>query len=167
MRKLLCAVLVALLAPAALAAQGPPTTPGSTRAKTAQPGDDRPALTADQAKSGAIARVRSDLAAGRLNGGYPFGKQNASATIRPDNILATGVLFNPTGGKNGIYVVGVTAPGSPGHVRVLIDAKTGAVLDSKVGSFQWGVTSPDWWVKGLSAPPAAKKGEDTLSVKAR
>ncbi len=155
MRKLLGAVLVALLIPGALAAQ---KVPPVKNAPVAQPA----VITLSQAQTTALARVRGDLGPQRLNGGYPFGKGT-----QPSALKSAGALFNPTGGKNGIYVVGVTAPNATGHVRVLVDAKTGAVISTKVSSFQWGVNAPDWWVKGLDSQPAAKKGEDTLSVKAR
>ncbi len=152
MRKLHALVLIALLLPIGAAAQD---TPSGER--------KRPTVTEQQARTAAVARVRGDLSAGKLN---TWG-MGTGGGIRPANVTAAGALFNPTGGKNGIYVVGVTAPGAKGHVRVLVDAKSGAVLDTKVGSWSWGAT-PDWWVKGLnSAPPAAKKGEDTLTVKAR
>ncbi len=151
MRKLYALVLSALLLPAGAAAQD---TPSGER--------QRPAVTEQQARTVAVARVRGDLAAGKLN---TWGTGTGGG-IRSARVTAAGALFNPTGGKNGLYVVGVTAPGARGHVRVLVDAQSGAVLDTKVSSWSWGVT-PDWWVKGLSAPPTEKKGEDTLSVKGR
>ncbi len=147
MRSPFALVLAALLLPVALSAQKVPPVK----------------VSLDQARSAALTQVRGDLAAGKLNawgGGQGGG-------IKGANLKAAGALFNPTGGKS-VYVLGVTAPNTSGHVRVIVDAATGAVLDTKVSAFQWGVSAtPDWWVKGLNAPPAEKKGEDTLSAKAR
>ncbi len=145
MRKLLGAVLVALLIPTVLAAQKPATAGEEIGRKVPV------FITASQAQTAALARVRGDLAAGKLNawGGGTGGG------IRPANLVAQGALFNLTGGKS-VYVIGVTSPNTGGHVRVIVDAKSGAVVDTKVSSFQWGVTAPDWWVKGLNSPPPAK-----------
>ncbi len=140
MQKLFAVMLAVVLLPLGAAAQD---TPSGER--------KQPTVTEQQARTAAVTRVRGDLAAGKLNawgGGQGGG-------IRPANVAAAGALFNPTGGKNGIYVVGVTASGAQGHVRVLVDAKSGAVLATQVGSWDWGAT-PDWWVKGLNSPPPAR-----------
>ncbi len=103
-----------------------------------------------KAQTAALARVRGDLGAGKLSawgGGQGGG-------LRPETVTASRTLFNPTGGKNGspIYVVLASASKAKGQVRVIVDATSGAVLSSTHRIFK-GAT-PDWWVKGLDAPPA-------------
>ncbi len=140
MRKLLGAVLTLLLIPVAVAAQKPVS------------------ITADQARTAALARVRSDLAAGTLKawgdeGGRP---------IRPATLAARADQVDDI--HKHLYVVAVTAPNARGHVRVVMNRSTGAVLSSRLASWDWG-NSPSWWAKGLDAAPVEKKGEDTLSAK--
>ncbi len=115
-------------------------------------GEKRPAprISQTKAQSVALERVRADLGAGQLaawGGGQGGG-------IRPADVTASRTLFNPTGGKNGspIYVVLAGASKAKGQVRVIVDATSGAVLSSTHRIFE-GAT-PDWWVKGLDAPPA-------------
>ncbi len=147
MHKLLPVVLMAVLLPAGAAAQKvPPVRNAPTRM---EPG----VITLDQASNAAVGRVRGDLAAGKLaawGGGQGGG-------IKPASVSANKALFNPTGGRDGkgVYVVAVTAAGATGHVRVLVDPKTGGVLATELSSFQWGV-APAWWQQGLSSPPPAK-----------
>ncbi len=141
MRKLYPILVAVLLLPAVVNAASPGT-----------PREAPGVITLQQAIDHALASTRSDLAAGKLNawgGGQGGG-------IRPASLAGAGALFNPTGGK-AVYVIGVTAPNARGHVRVIVDARSGAVLDTKVSSFQWGVTAPDWWVKGQNSPPSAKR----------
>ncbi len=105
-----------------------------------------------RAQSVALERVRGDLGAGRL-GAWGGGQGGG---IRPTDVSASRTLFNPTGGKNGspVYVVLVGASKAKGEVRVIVDATSGAVLSSTHRTFE-GAT-PDWWVKGLDAPPARR-----------
>ncbi len=130
MRKLFAVVLAAVVVPGALAAQKVPPVKNAPVARSG-------VITLSQAQSAAVARVRSDLAAGKLNawgGGQGGG-------IRPASVVAAGALFNPTGGKNGtpIWVVGVKAPNAKGYVRVTIDAKTGAAVGGLVAdTLDWG-----------------------------
>ncbi len=143
MRTVWAGMLVALLLPAAAVAQKP-GEPG------AEVGRKVPVfrVSKDAAINTAVARVRSDLAAGKLSawgGGQGGG-------IRP---TAVAVKSGQVATAEGNYVVGVTAPNAPGHVRVVVNGQTGAVVSAQIASWDWGM-SPDWWVKGLSSPPPAK-----------
>lgn len=171
MRRLFGVVAVALLLPAGLSAQKPGATGqvGARDCPACAPGEQLGRkvpvfITADQAKSAALARVKSDLAAGTLKAWGDEGGRTirAAATlqVKADQVDDIHRL-------DGLYVVAVTSPNARGHVRVVVNRRTGAVVSSKLTSWDWG-NSPDWWVKGLSSPPPAeKKGEDTLSVKVR
>ncbi len=135
MRKLLGAVLTLLLIPVAVAAQKPVS------------------ITADQARTAALARVRSELAAGKLK---------AWGAIQPAALQARADQVDDI--HKQLYVVAVSSPGARGHVRVVVNRSTGAVVSSRLASWDWG-NSPGWWAKGLDSAPVEKKGEDTLSVK--
>ncbi len=134
MRKLPGAVLVALLIPTAVAAQKTPAQ-----------------ITADSARSVALARVKTDLAAGRLK---TWGNEGGR-TIRPTTLAARADQVDDIYKTNAqvddiyknVYVVAVTSPDARGHVRVVVNRRTGAVVSSRVASWDWG-NSPDWWVKG-------------------
>lgn len=144
MRKLLGAVLVALLIPAALAAQIPPT-PGETRMA---PKKGPPWIPSDVAASTALTRVRTDLAAGKLAAwGDPH-------VVPPASVAVTRTLAVPKGGKDGapIYLVFASAAKGKGQVRVALNAQTGAVLS--VMHRDWtGRATPDWWVSRLDEDP--------------
>ncbi len=153
MRKLLGAVLVALLIPAALAAQKPAT-------KGEDVGWKVPVfITADQARTAALARVKPDLAAGTLKA---WGTEGGGS-IRPTTLQARANQVDDIYKSNeqvddiykNVIVVAVTSPNAKGHVRVVVNKQTGAVLSAKLSSWDWG-NSPDWWVRGLNSPPPAK-----------
>ncbi len=154
MRKLLGAVLVSLLLPASLAAQKPAT-------KGEEVGRKVPVfITADQAKSAALARVKSDLAAGALKAwGDEGGRAVAAARLKViaadqvDDIHKSNAQVDDI--YKNIFVVAVASPNAKGHVRVVVNKQTGAVLSAKLSSWDWG-NSPDWWVKGLNSPPPAR-----------
>lgn len=161
MRKLLAVMLLAVLVPAAAAAQ---KVPPVKNAPTAQPGDDRPATSQAQAMAAALQAVRGELQKGTLLHTWPVKSDGAAgATIPPASVTASGALFNPTGGKNGtpVWVVGVSSPRGQGTLRVLVDARSGAVVAGAQaasfswGAFQWGV-APAYWQQGLNSPPPAK-----------
>ncbi len=135
MRSLLGAVFVALLIPAAVAAQKPAL------------------MTADQARTAALARVRSELGAGKLK---------AWGQIQPAGLQARADQVDDI--YKHLFVVAVTAPNARGHVRVVVNRSTGAVVSSRLASWDWG-NSPSWWAKGLDSAPVEKTGEDTLSAK--
>ncbi len=145
MRKVLGAVLVALLIPAALAAQKP-ATPGETRMATKK---GSPKMPSDLAASSALTRVRSDLAAGKLNawgGGQGGG-------IRPTDVTVARTLYVANGGKDGgpVYLVFTNAAKRKGQVRVALNAETGAILN--VIHKDWaGFSSPDWWLTKADEP---------------
>ena len=143
MRKLLGVVLVALLLPAALAAQS--DTPGETRAA---PKKIPRMITSDAARSAALVRVRADLAAGKLRAwGDPH--------VIPAGAVSAGeTRFLKKGGKDGgpVYLVFATAAKGKGQVRVALNAESGAILN--VMHRDWaGYTSPDWWVSRLEEDP--------------
>ncbi len=144
MRKLLGAVLVALLIPAALAAQKP-VTPGETRMA---PKKGPPWIPSDVAASTALTRVRSDLAAGKLSAwGDPHVIQAGSVSAGETRLLKKG-------GKDGgpVYLVFASAPKGKGQVRVALNAETGAILS--VLHRDWtGKATPDWWVSRLEEDP--------------
>ena len=143
MRKLLGAVLVALLLPAAVSAQ------------TGGPGETRMApkkiprmITSDAAASTALTRVRTDLAAGKLNAwGDPH-------VIPAGSVSAGETRFLKKGGKDGgpVYLVFLSAPKGKGQVRVALNAESGSILN--VIHKDWaGFSSPDWWVSKLDEDP--------------
>ncbi len=146
MRKSFAVVLVAVLLPAALTAQKVPPVKNAP----AQVMDVKGApVQQAQAQTAALAQVRGALAAGKLSGWRSTG-----GAIRASTLSAAGAVFKATGGPKGtpVWVVGVKAPNAKGHVRVTIDAKTGAAMGGLVAdTLDWG----------------SKKGEDTLSVNAR
>ena len=143
MRKLLGAVLVALLLPAALAAQKP-SIPGETRMA---PKKIPRMITSDEAKNAALVRVRTDLAAGKLNAwGDPH--------VMPVGSISAGeTRFLKKGGKDGgpVYLVFASAPKGKGQVRVALNAESGAILN--VIHKSWSGQAPDWWVSRLEDDP--------------
>ncbi len=155
MRKLLGAVLVALLMPTAVAAQKP-VTPGETRMA---PKKGPPWIPSDVAANTALTRVRTDLAAGKLSAwGDPHVSPAASVSAADTRALKKG-------GRDGgpIYLVFVTAPKGKGQVRVAVNAETGAIIN--VIQKDWaGQISPDWWLNRAEAdpdpgnPPPARRG---------
>ncbi len=133
MRKAFAVALAAVLLPAALSAQKVPpvkNAPAQVLDVKAMP------VQQAQAQTAAVAQVRTALAAGKLTAWRSTG-----GAIRGSTVAAAGALFNPTGGKNGtpVWVVGVKAPNAKGHVRVTIDAKTGAAVGGLVmDTLDWG-----------------------------
>ncbi len=151
MRKLLGAVLVALLIPAAVAAQRP-ATPGETRMA---PKKGPPWIPSDVAASTALTRVRSDLAAGKLSawgGGQGGG-------LRPTDVTVARTLLVPKGGKDGgpVYLVFASAAKGKGQVRVALNAQTGAILNVVHRDFA-GRATPDWWVTRPEPEPEGDGG---------
>ncbi len=55
-----------------------------------------------------------------------------------------------------VYLVAVSAPGGSGHVRVVVDAVKGKVLETQASSWDWG-NAPAWWQQGLSSPPPPRR----------
>ncbi len=149
MRELLGAVLVALLLPAALAAQERPLAPGETRMA---PKKGPPWIPSDVAVSTALTRVRTDLAAGKLSAwGDPH--------VIPAGAVSAGeTRFLKKGGKDGgpVYLVFVTAPKGKGQVRVAVNATNGAILN--VIHRDWsGQASPDWWLNRAEEDPVGTR----------
>ena len=143
MRGLLLTVLALLLLPAAVAAQRTPPDLGAIKSAPLA------RIAESQAVTTAVSKVRSDLVSEQLitwGGGTGGG-------IRPSTVAAAGALFNPTGGRAGVYVVPVTAANAKGHVRVVIDGASGQVLSTRLSSWDWGA-APAWWRQGLDASPA-------------
>ncbi len=144
MRKLLGAVLVALLVPAAAAAQKP-ATPGEIRMA---PKKGPPWIPSDVAASTALTRVRTDLAAGKLSAwGDPH-------VVAPATVAVTRTVSVAHGGKDGgpIYLVFAGAPKGKGQVRVALNATNGAILN--VIARDWtGRATPDWWVSRADEDP--------------
>ncbi len=148
MRRLLAPLFAIVLLPAGLAAQRTPPDPGAPQRpadlgaiKQAPPLTKR--ISQHEAVTVSLGRVRSDLADHSLSA-WSTARGGA---VRPASVVSAGALFNPTGGHEGVYVVGVRAAEAKGHVRVVVDAVTGQVLSTRVGTWEWGV-SPEWWLKG-------------------
>ncbi len=140
MRKLFAVALVGVLLPAALAAQKVPpvkNAPGQVMDVKGQVMDVKGApVQQAQAQAAALAQVRTALAAGKLTSWRSTG-----GAIRGSSVTAAGAVFKPTGGPNGtpVWLVGVKAPNAKGHVRVAIDAKTGAAVGGLVAdTLDWG-----------------------------
>ncbi len=148
MRKLLGAVLVALLIPAAVAAQERPLR-GETRMA---PKKIPRMLTSDEARSLALTRVRTELAAAKLSAwGDPH-------VIPAGAVSAGATRFLKKGGKDGepIYLVFVRAAGAKGQVRVALNAETGAILN--VIPKDWvGTATPDWWLNRAEEDPVGTR----------
>ncbi len=136
MRKWVPVVLVAALVPvfsATLAAQEPP------------PKQEKPIPLA-QARSAALARVTGELQANKIeawNGKAPSGLSVVSAS--------QGNL-----GGRAAYIVAVQMMKSTGIVRVLVDARTGAIIQSRAASWDWG-NAPAWFKAGENSPPPARR----------
>ncbi len=151
MHKLLGAVLVALLIPAAVAAQKP-VTPGETRMA---PKKGPPWIPSDVAAQNALTRVRSDLGAGKLSawgGGQGGG-------LRPTDVTVARTLAVANGGKDGgpVYLVFTNAARGKGQVRVALNAQTGAVINVIHKDFA-GRATPDWWVSRAEPEPEGEGG---------
>ncbi len=115
-------------------------------------------ITEAQARSTALAHVRAALAAGKLKawGGGTGGGIRASTLTVAGAVWRAKDAKAPAGGggptlpsgaerakdakdpasgdlvPGSRWFVGVTAPNAQGHVRVELDARTGAVIDAKV-----------------------------------
>ncbi len=129
MQKLLPVVLAAMLLPAALAAQKVPPVKSAPQVMDVKGAPVQQA----QAQTVAVAQVRAALAAGKLSAW--------GTAIRAPSVTAAGAVFKPTGGNNGtpVWVVGVKAPNARGHVRVTVDARTGAAIGGMVmDTLDWG-----------------------------
>lgn len=136
MRKLLTLVFATLFVPVALSAQKVPPV-RVTR------------ITDQQAMAIALKVVGDDIGKNDLSS---WGDPHVTGLSRA-NIKVAGVLFNPTGGT---IAVGVSSPKAAGHVRVLLNAATGAVMSKRVGlSWDWG-NAPAWWKSGANSPPPAR-----------
>jgi hypothetical protein len=59
-------------------------------------------------------------------------------------------------GGRAAYIVAVQMMKSTGIVRVTLDARTGAVIGSQAGSWDWG-NAPAWFKAGENSPPPARK----------
>ena len=137
MRKLLPFVLVAVLLPAGLAAQkGAPVKNAPAKVLTAK---DMPVQQA-QAQSIALTQVRAALAGGKL-GAWT---SRARGAISASTLTVTGAVWrakdakDPAGGEpTPVWFVGVTAPNARGHVRVEIDAHTGAIIGIVSDTLGW------------------------------
>ncbi len=159
MRRLFAVVLTAVLVPGALAAQKVP------------PVKNAPAQVMDvkgmpvqqaQATAAAIQAVRGELQKRTFAHAWPV-RSDGGGAIPPATVKSAGALFNPTGGKNGtpVWVVGVTSPNGTGTLRVVMDARTGAVVPgAQAASFSWGAfewgEAPAYGRQGLNSPPPAK-----------
>ncbi len=128
-------VIVAALLPAGLAAQVPPQ-PVVKQAPVAVTG-----ITQQQAIATALTRARAQVSRGVFSG-WP-------ATLAP----ALTVASNPPAVAvwDDVVVVGVTAPGMSGHIRVVLNRSTGAVLGSQATTWVWG-GAPEWWRRGKEPP---------------
>jgi len=133
MRKLLLALAAALVLPAALSAQKAPLVKNApTRVLTVK---DMPVQQA-QAQTIALAEVRARLAAGKLG---PWVSRSAGG-IRASTLSVAGAAWSAKDAKDpasGYWFVGVTAPNARGHVRVELDAHTGAVIGVVTDTIGW------------------------------
>jgi hypothetical protein len=135
MRKLFAIVLAAVLFPAGLAAQKPVTTaPAKVTVK------DMPIQQA-QAQTAALAQVRAALAAGKL-GAW---RSRSAGGISASTLTVAGAVWRAKDAKDpasGYWFVGVTAPNAKGHVRVEIDAHTGAVVGAlMIDTLGWSMSN--------------------------
>ncbi len=167
MRQLLPLVFLTVLVPAGLAAQKVPpvkNAPAQVQDVKGQVMDVKgmPVQQA-QAINAAIQAVRGELGKGTFAHTWPI-KSDGGGSIPPASVKSAGALFNPTGGKNGtpVWVVGVNSANGKGTLRVVVDARTGAVVPgAQVASFSWGAfewgESPAWFKAGENSPPPARQ----------
>jgi len=139
MRKLPGAVLGLLLLPAVLAAQKTPSV------KNAPPAPVSGVVTLQQATNAALARVKSDLSTGKLGA---WGEGDTGRGISPGSVSVKG---GQVATWDDFFVVAVTSPNARGHVRVVVNRRTGAVVSARAGSWDWG-NAPDWWLRGYDNP---------------
>ncbi len=136
MRRFFGIVLAAVLLPAALAAQKvPPVKNAPAKALDVR---DMPVQQA-QAEAIALAHVRTSLAAGKLSAW----NSRATGGIRASTLNVAGAAFREKDAKDpasGYWFVGVTAPNAKGHVRVEIDAHTGAVIGVVIDTLSWSMS---------------------------
>ena len=159
MRKLLPLVLAAVLLPFGAAAQ---KVPAVKNAPIRVLGVKDVPVSQAQATAAAVQAVRGQLQQGLLKN-WPA-KSDGGGAIPPASVTGAGALFNPTGGKDGapVWVVGVSSANGKGTVRVLVNARTGAVVPAggESASFSWGMydwgAAPAYWQRGLNSPPPAK-----------
>ena len=133
MRKLLLAVAAVLVLPVALSAQKvPPVKNAPPKVLTV---NDMPVQQA-QAQTIALTEVRTQLAAGKLG---PWASRSASG-IRASTLTVAGAVWRAKDAKDpasGYWFVGVAAPNAKGHVRVELDAHTGAVIGVVIDTLGW------------------------------
>ncbi len=168
MRLLFPVILAAVLLPAGAAAQKVPpvkNAPAQVQDVKGQVMDVKgmPVQQA-QAINAAVQAVRAELGKGTFAHTWPVKSDGTGGgTIPPASVKGAGALFNPTGGKNGtpVWVVGVNSANGKGTLRVVVDARTGAVVPgAQVASFSWGLfewgEAPAWFKTGENSPPPAR-----------
>ncbi len=136
---MLALALVPALAPRAFAQEPPPKQERPKEVQRAQ-------ITQARAGDIALARVGQDVQAGSIapwRGKAPSGLKVVSAS--------QGNL-----GGRAAYIVAVQMMKSTGIVRVTLDAKSGDVLESRAGSWDWG-NAPAWFKAGENSPPPARQ----------
>ncbi len=130
--------LVPALAPRA-SAQG-------DQPKFERPKEVQRTITEARAKDIALASVGREVQAGSIapwKGKAPSGLKTVSAS--QSNL-----------GGRAAYIVAVQMMKSTGIVRVLVNAHTGAIIESRVGTWDWG-NAPAWFKAGENSPPPARQ----------
>ncbi|HEX9109193.1 MAG TPA: hypothetical protein VF832_18225, partial [Longimicrobiales bacterium] len=87
-----------------------------------------------QAQTIALAHVRAALAAGKLSA------WTGRSAVRSSSLGVAGAAWRAKDAKDpasGFWFVGVTAPNARGHVRVELDAHTGAVIGVVIDTLSW------------------------------
>ncbi len=138
---LLALSLVPALAPRARAQEPPPKQerfkPPKMEART---------ITTEQARSFALARVGRDLQSGSIA---------AWKGKAPSGLTVVSASQSNLGGR-AAYIVAVQMMKSTGIVRVLVNAHTGAIIESRAASWDWG-NAPAWFKAGENSPPPARQ----------
>ncbi len=113
-------------------------------------GDPQRPVSRARAVDIALATVGAAVQRGELRGSWlPPGIQVARLS---------GTVVKTLDAWNGqpVYLVAVTAPKGSGHVRVVVNARNGKTLDSRVTGWDWG-NAPAWWQAGQNSPPPARR----------
>lgn len=182
MRKWLVPVLLIELLPATLAAQkvagpcGPgaatnlaaPYIPGgatlnaaisgtaTTIATTQEKGDTGRANPVRRIVPACATEIATASVAERVQRGGLRGSWLPGGGTQPGRLSSKVMKTIEAWNGQPVYLVAVSAAGGSGHVRVVVDAVRGNVLETQASSWDWGNT-PAWWQQGLSSPPPARR----------
>lgn len=182
MRKWLVLVMVIELLPTTLAAQkaappcdtgagsnlAAPFVPGGATitaaiggaapgvASTQETGDTGRANVRERIVPACAAEIASVAVAERVQRGGLRGSWLPGGAVQPGRLSSKVMKTIEAWNGQPVYLVAVSATGGSGHVRVVVDAVNGKVLETQASSWAWGA-APAWWQQGLSSAPPARR----------